>query len=306
MNRRRFIARTGALAAGAVLGTALAPRALRAAGCGALPAGVQLYTVRDQLQRDLRGTLAKLHDIGIVEGELYNLNGPENTTLFGLPLKELKQAFDANGIRVPISHIGGALTNTAAIADIARSLDIGMLIVALPDIFSGQRDGKFAMVPAESRAQLDELATRLDRAGREYRSHGLRFGYHNHYVEFTEVEGVVPYDYLMSHTDPDLVQIELDLGWLAYAGVDPVTYIERYAGRVVSCHLKDFAPKIATDVPQRKLVPPGSGSIDFAAVLAAMRAAKVAHGFIEIDVSDDPLAGVRSGHEHLERLQGCA
>jgi sugar phosphate isomerase/epimerase len=305
MNRRRFIYRTGTLAAGAVLGTAFAPRALRAAGCTALPAGVQLYTVRDALQRDPRGTLAKLHDIGIVEGELYGLNGPESATLFGLPAEELKAAFDENGIRVPISHIGGALTNTAAISDIARALGVGMLIVALPNEFSGQRNGKFAMVPAESRAQLDQLATRLNHVGREYRSQGLRFGYHNHYPEFIEVDGVVPYDYLMSHTDPDLVQIELDLGWLAYAGVDPVTYIKRYAGRVVSCHLKDFAPKIATDVPQRKLVPPGSGSIDFAAVLDAMRAAKVAHGFIEIDVSDDPLAGVRRGHEHLQRLQGC-
>jgi sugar phosphate isomerase/epimerase len=306
MNRRRFLSRTGAVAAGSLLGSALGPRALRAAGCSALPAGVQLYTVRDLLQRDPRGTLTKLHDIGIVEGELWGLNGPDGSTLFGLSAKELKQALDANGIEVPISHVGGALTNTAAISEIARTLGIGMLILALPNEFSGQRDGKFAMVPAQSRAQLDRLAARLNDVGREYRSQGLRFGYHNHYPEFIEVDGVVPYDYLMSHTDPDLVQIELDLGWLAYAGVDPVTYIERYAGRVVSCHLKDFAPKIATDVPQRKLVPPGSGTIDFAAVLKAMRAAKVAHGFIEVDVSDDSLAAVRSGYEHLRRLQGCA
>jgi sugar phosphate isomerase/epimerase len=301
MNRRDFIAHTAVLAAG----VALATRGARAA-CSALPSGVQLYTVRDLLQKDLRGTLAKLHEIGIVEGELYGLNGPENASLFGLTAKELKQAFDASGIKVPMSHIGGALTNTAAIAEIARALGVSTLIVALPSEFSAQRDGRFTMVPAESRAQLDQLATRLNHVGREYKSQGLTFGYHNHWVEFVEVEGVMPYDYLMSHTDADLVKIELDLGWLAYAKVDPVQYIRKYGGRVISCHLKDFDAKIATDVPARKLVPPGAGAVDFAAVLAAMRAAKVAHGFIEIDVSDDALAGVRRGHEHLQHLQGCA
>ena len=302
MNRRDFIAHTGMFAAGA----ALAPRGLHAASCASMPAGVQLYTVRDALQRDPRGTLAKLHDIGIVEAELYGLRGPESATLFGLAAKDLKQAFDANGIKVPISHIDGALTNTGAIAAIARTLGIGMVVVALPSEFSGEVNGRPGRVPAKSRAQLDQLAARLNKVGREYRSEGLRFGYHNHDIEFIEVEGVVPYDYLMSHTDPDLVQIELDLGWLAYAGMDPVQYIERYAGRVVSCHLKDFAPSISTDVPARKLVPPGSGTIDFKAVLAALRKANVAHGFIEIDVSDDPLEGVRRGHEHLQHLQGCA
>ncbi len=301
MNRRDFIARTTALAAGA----ALASHGARAA-CSALPAGVQLYTVRDLLQKDPRGTLAALKTIGLVEGELYGLNGPENGSLFGLTAKELKQAFDASGIKVTMSHIGGALTNTGAIAESARALGVSTVIVALPNEFSAQRDGRFTMVPAASRSQLDQLATRLNQVGREYRSEGLTFGYHNHWVEFVEVEGVLPYDYLMSHTDPDLVKIELDLGWLAYAKVDPVQYIKKYSGRVISCHLKDFDAKIASDVPQRKLVPPGAGAIDFAAALAAMRDAKVAHGFIEIDVSDDALTGVRRGHEHLQHLQGCA
>ena len=165
MNRRDFLAHTTMLTAGA----ALAPGALHAA-CTAPPAGVQLYTVRDLLQKDPRGTLAALHKIGIVEGELYGLNGPENASLFGLTAKELKSAFDANGIKVTMSHIGGALTNTAAIAEIARALGVNTLIVALPSEFSAQRDGRFTMVPAESRAQLDQLATRLNHVGREYPS----------------------------------------------------------------------------------------------------------------------------------------
>ena len=304
MNRRHFLTRNGALAATALC-SELTLRASVAAECTP-PSGVQLYTIRDLLQSDPRAALAALRDMGIVEGELYGLNGAENATLFGLPARELKTLCDANGIRVPLSHVGGALTNTAEIAAIARALGVGTLVVALPNEFSGQRDGRFTMIPAESRAQLDQLAEKLNRAGREYREHGLTFGYHNHHIEFMPVEGIVPYDYLMSHTDPALVKIELDLGWLAYAGQDPVAFIQRHAGRVIACHMKDYDAGIATDVPQRKLVEPGAGSIDFSSVLGAMRTANVAHGFIEIDVSDDPLGAVRRGSEHLQLLQAGA
>lgn len=303
MNRRNFIARGAALAASSVVGTGeLRSQPARTRACGGPPSGVQLFTVREALARDVRGALRSLKEIGIVEAELFGLNGPENATLFGLPASDLKRAFDDNGIRVPISHIGGNLTNSAAIADIAKTLGLEAVCVALPSEFSGPG----GMVPAKDRAQLDALAQKLLRVGREYRDRGLTFGYHNHHIEFTKVDGVVPYDYLMSNTDPALVKIELDIGWLATAGVDPVTYLRRHSGRVIACHLKDYNPRVATDVPQRKLVPPGAGSIDFAAVLAAMRETGVQHGFIEVDVSDDALGDVRRGHGHLQMLKGCA
>lgn len=305
MNRRHFLMRTGALAAGSLVGLDLASQPARGNACGPAPA-VQLYTVREALARDPRATLASLREIGIVEAELWGLSGPESATLLGLSASELKRVLDGNGIRVPISHVGGALTNTAAIGEIAHTLGLEMLCVALPNEFSGQRDGRFTMLPATGRAQLDALVEKLDRAGREYRAQGITFGYHNHHIEFTPVDGIVPFDYLMANTDPALVKIELDLGWLALAGVDPVAYLRRHAGRVIACHLKDYDPAIATDVPQRKLVEPGAGTIDFAAVVAAMNDTGVAHGFIEIDVADDPMGAVRRGHAHLQGLKGCA
>lgn len=308
MNRRSFLRQGTALAAASIACTGplrlAAQRARR--GCSGPAPAVQLYTVRDALGRDVRAALRELHDIGIVEAELYGLNGPENATLFGMPTPGLKRAFDDADIRVPMAHVGGNLENTAAIAEIARALGVEAVCVALPSEFSGTVDGRFAMVPAKSRAQLDALAEKLNRVGREYRDRGLTFGYHNHHIEFTPVDGVVPYDYLMSNTDAALVKIELDVGWLAAAGVDPVVYLRRHSGRVIACHLKDYDASIATDVPQRKLVPPGSGTIDFAAVLAAMNETGVTHGFIEVDVSDDPLGDVRRGHAHLEMLKGCA
>ncbi len=310
MNRRGFLTKGSVVAASSLVGTSafelLSQPAARADGCAGPPAGVQLYTIRDALGRDPRAALGSLREIGIAEAELFGLNGPENATLFGLNARDLKRALDDNGIRLPISHIGGALTNTAAIGEIARAVGAEAVVVALPSEFSGTVDGRFAMVPAAGRSQLDGLVEKLNRVGREYRNQGLAFGYHNHHIEFTRVDGVVPYDYLMSNTDPDLVKIELDVGWLAAAGVDPVAYLRRHAGRVIACHLKDYDPALAADIPQRKLVAPGAGTIDFAAVLAAMRDTGVSHGFIEVDVSDDPLGDVRRGHAHLETLKGCA
>jgi sugar phosphate isomerase/epimerase len=306
MNRRGFLKRSGALAASSLVGLDLLAQPARADGCGGPPAGVQLFTVRDALGRDAAGALRQLREIGIAEAELYGLNGAANATLFGMPAADFKRACDANGIRLPATHIGGDLTNHGEIADIARSLGVESVVVALPSEFASQVDGRFAMVPAKSRAQLDALAEKLNRAGREYRSRGLTFGYHNHHIEFMPVEGVVPYDYLMSNTDASLVKIELDIGWLATAGVDPVAYLRRHAGRVISCHLKDYNASIVSDVPQRRVVAPGAGTVDFAAVLAAMSATGVAHGYIEVDVSDDPFGDVRRGHAHLQQLKGCA
>lgn len=303
MKRRRFLAQS--LIAACAARTPLALAQSRSAGCAPPPAGVQLFTVRDLLQQDVRATLAALREIGIEEAELYGLSG-SGAEVLGMPAAELQRVLAASGIAVPVAHIDGSLEGTAGIAETAKALGIGTLVVALPSEFSGMRDGRFQMVPAQSKAQLDALAAKLERAGREYGSHGLGFGYHNHHVEFVPVEGVVPFDYLASRTDPELVKLELDLGWIALAGADPVEYLRRHAGRVIACHMKDYDAAIDTDVPQRKLVAPGAGSIDFSAVLAAMLETGVPHAFVEIDVSDDPLGAVRRGHRHLQSLKGCA
>jgi sugar phosphate isomerase/epimerase len=89
--------------------------------------------------------------------------------------------------------------------------------------------------------------------------------------------------------------------------------MERYRGRVVACHLKDYlgnTPPAGEQTDnvgalQARLVEPGAGTVDFARVLDAMRATGVRHGFVEIDVSADPLRAVARGHAHLRGLQGC-
>lgn len=306
MKRRELLGgAAGVLAARALPVAFMVSSAARAQRCGNRPAGVQLFTVRDPLQRDARGTLAALRDIGIEEAEGFGLDSVDAAGLFGLPLAELKKTLGDLGMHMPTAHIGGALTSNDAAARAANALGIQTLIVALPTEFSGPS----GMVGARSIEQLDRLAERLTAAARELRTHGVRFGYHNHHVEFLEVDGEVPFDYLMANTDPELVQIELDLGWLAVAGVDAHEVLRRYRGRVLACHLKDYAPERGrvpdgSAVPlQRQLVEPGAGMLDWQALLDTMSATGVRHGYIEIDVTDDPLGAVERGHAHLTSLR---
>jgi sugar phosphate isomerase/epimerase len=299
MNRRDFIARSGAVAA-SVVASGQNARTAVAVECNP-PLGVQLFTIRDELQRDLRATLARLRGIGFTQAELYGLSGRENR-LFGLTAAELKTAFAANALSVELAHVDGSLTNTAAIADFAAELGVTTAIVGLPAEFGAARNGRLSVAAAKGRAQLDALAEKLERTALDYRARGIQFGYHNHDVELLEVDGIVPLDYLMGRTNADLVKMELDLGWLALAGANPAEYVRHYSGRVIACHMKDHDARIASDVPERKLVEPGAGAIDFGEVIAAMRSAKVEHAFIEIDVSADPLAAVARGYRHLQTL----
>jgi sugar phosphate isomerase/epimerase len=303
MNRRDF---AGQLSAAAAATAFAAFDRARAADCAMPVPGVQLWTVRDALADDPRGTIAMLGAIGIVETEMFGLSGGENARPHGMPAGELKKLLDDHGMRAPFAQIGGELTNIAANAELAHELDVETLIVGMPAELSTTRDGRFTRIRAQSRAQLDRLAERLDEAARTYRGFGLGFGYHNHDVDFLPVEGVVPFDYLMERTDPTVVKLELDVGWLAVAGVDPAAYVRRHAGRVLACHMKDYDRAIVADIPDRKLVEPGAGTVDFAAVVEAMRETNVAHAFIEVDYADDPFGAVERGLRHLERVGACA
>src|SRR5690606_171177 len=147
-------------------------------------------------------------------------------------------------------------------------------------------DGRFELVGARSLEQLDGLAERLNRAGRAFSDQGLTFGYHNHHVEFRRVGDEVAFDCLWARTDHDVVKIELDVGWAAFAGADVVEILSRYARRVVAFHLKDVAATAAASAAaQEAFVEPGAGVVDFAAILARGAAIGVAHGFIEIDIA---------------------
>ena len=113
----------------------------------------------------------------------------------------------------------------------------------------------------------------------------MKIAYHNHNFEFDTVDGIVPYDMLLEQTEPELVDMELDLFWIAYAGVDPLSYIKDYAGRFSMLHVKDLTA-------ERKMAAVGEGTIDFEAIFALADTGGFKHHFVEHDNPVDAFESV--------------
>src|SRR5207245_1055857 len=138
-----------------------------------------------------------------------------------------------------------------------------------------------AWIPAEARRPLDDykrIAESFNHAGAEARAAGRQFAYHNHDFEFVPLEGRLPYDVLLAETDPQLVQLEIDLYWITKGGQDPLAYFARWPGRVPLVHVKDSAGP-----PEHRLLDVGAGAIERIPLPDLCRAA-AAMGLAAIDL----------------------
>ncbi len=290
MNRRELL--LAAMAAGAV---PFASRAAAAPGPRIPRPGIQLYTVRNEMKNDFRGTLAALARMGYAEVEFAGYYDRKPAEVKAL-LQELK-------LQAPSAHIGEALFGADAQRTIDDALTVGHRYLVCP------------WVPKEQWADLDAWKRRVDtfnKAGELCRKAGLVFAYHNHHFEFATVNGQRPYDILLAGCDPKLVQMELDLYWAAAARQDPLALMRKHPGRFPLVHLKQLnaLPKIlsGTDLltmdmedAHRTMADVGPGLIDFAALLADPAAAGIQHFFVEHDA---PKNALESAANSLRFVQG--
>jgi sugar phosphate isomerase/epimerase len=281
----------------------------------ALKLGAQLFTVRSLLRDDPKGTLAALSKIGFAEVEMFGFGGSSNfisDPLFGLTLPEFKRVLADLGLAVPTLHFSATDDGVAQVAQTALELGAHHLIQAMAPEFQQHTADGLVISGIKDVAQVHQLADKLNHLGEICKRSGIGFAYHNHHMEFVSLGDVRAYDILLARTDPGLVQMELDIGWAAVAGVDGAQYLDRYPARFIACHLKDLNPQLPaapasarSPIPQMtQLVPPGEGTIDFPKVLAAMHRAKVRHGYIEVDLPvGDPMDNCRRGYNYLASLQ---
>jgi len=203
-----------------------------------LRVALELYTVRDETRRDFAGTLRRVAEIGY--------EGVEFAGYGGLSAQEMAALLAETGLLVAGTHLGlDALEDAQLDASMRYCQDINCSCIVLPSL------GNEGRTPEGIRA----LAPRLNEIGRRCQEQGITFGYHNHDFEFTRFDGVYLIDYLLQATDASLVKIELDVYWVAYAGVDPVTYLEALGDRVALIHLKDMAA-------DRSMTEVGKGLLD--------------------------------------------
>lgn len=272
-----------ALAAG-VAGGALLPgmaSALTSEGPPRLDRlGLQLYTVRAALAKDLEGTIAAVAAAGITELEFAGYYSKDAAWWKALMAR--------HGLTAPATHEALPATDDGWGAIFDRAHAMGHAMVIVPFVGNEYRG---------SRAAWQRLAARLTTGAQRAKAAGLRFGYHNHDFEFAPVEGTTGFDILTTETDPTLVALELDLYWAVKAGQDPLALFARWPGRIHCCHVKDAGP-----APERQMRDVGAGTIDFRTLLARGRAAGLQHWFIEHDNPADPLASVRASAAHLATL----
>jgi sugar phosphate isomerase/epimerase len=242
--------------------------------------GVQLYTVRDRMAKDFEGTLAQVATIGYREVEFVGY--------FGKDPREVRATLDRHGLAAPAAHIG--LTPP----DQWRAALDGAHVV-------GHRYLVVAWIPPEARRTLEDYkraAESFNRAGAEAKAAGIQFAYHNHDFEFERLDRRLPYDVLLAETDPQLVQLEMDLYWITKGGQDPLAYFARYPGRFPMVHVKD-----SMGPPEHKMVDVGAGTIGWGKIFARREQGGIRHFFVEHDQPPDPFGSIRASYEYLKRLE---
>lgn len=309
MNRREYLKL--ALAAGACLAApALAFGGTRKSIVDNL--GIQIFTVRELMKTDPLGTLTALSKIGYREIEMVGFGGSIflEDPLYGYTAAEFRQILSDLGMRAPSTQFSSRAENLAEIADAAQEIGVEYMVMGMARDFLEVTPEGPRVYGVKDLDQVKRIADRLNEVGEAFKSAGAVFAYHNHHMEFATVDGQVAYDVLLANTDPELVRMEMDIGWSNVAGVTGYEYLDKFPARYIACHLKDFdaalpkaEPSARSPIPEMtQLVPPGQGTIDFAPVLAAMDRNGIKHGFVEIDLPEDALAEARSGYEHLRSL----
>lgn len=255
-----------------------------------LPLGVQLYTVAEAARTDLDAAFARLARIGYRTVELAGFVGKSPA--------ELRDAAGRAGLKIDCCHVpaaagpgdislSGDLSRLAADLKILGIERIVMPIFALPasaEPFSPPENfisyiGRMARLFSaddwkRNAAFLNEKAAIL-------RREGIALGYHNHNPEFAPVEKGTGLDILMKETDPAIF-FEMDAGWVAAAGIDPIGLLKRYPGRFRMMHVKDI--KVSTQsnfILQQDPTEVGSGQIDWKKLLPAAYKAGVRHFYVE-------------------------
>ncbi|WP_077924433.1 sugar phosphate isomerase/epimerase [Spirosoma sp. 209] len=250
--------------------------------------GLQLYTLRNELGKDVEGTLKKVADIGYREVETFGYAGGK---FFGKTPAEFKTLLTSLNLTSPSGHY--MPNNLKKDWNVAVEHAAGI----------GQKYMMCAFLFPQDRKTIDDykkLCDTLNTAGEVCQKAGIQFGYHNHDFEFETLDGQVPYQVMLSGTDPKLVKMELDLYWAIRAGQDPVELFRKNPGRFPLVHLKDIAK-----TEKREFAEVGTGSVDFQRILDAHKTAGIQHYFVEQDavVKGSPLEAIAISYQNVQKLR---
>lgn len=280
LNRRDFFKSTAAIAFGSGISSTL----ISCSGNKLDAFGLQLYSVKELMQKDPKDTLKQLASFGYKQIESF---GGASGMCFGMKPAEFRSYLQDLNL-TPVSSHFGLNDPLEATIDVAKTVGMQYLVVPyIPDELQGKADN------------YKKVAEQLNQMGEVCQKAGLGFGYHNHAFEFKEVDGQLPYDILLKNTDPKLVKMEMDIYWVVAGGHDPIQYIGQYPGRFEMCHIKDMGKtgkKDSTEV--------GNGSIDFVPILQKAEKAGMKYYFVEQEYFTKPhLQSMKESAQYLAKIK---
>lgn len=251
-SRRDFIKTSGTFA----LGTYLLPQGMKS---NTKDVGVQLYSVRKEMLADATGTLKQLAKIGYKQLESAK---SEKGNYYGLKPKEIKKIAGDLGMTVRSGHVHIDKDWQKSVDEAAEAGQSYLICSSMPS--HGQTIENY-----------QKTADTFNKAAEDCEKQKLIFGYHNHEEEFEKVNGQVLYDILLDRTDPNLVKMEMDLGWLIVTGNDPDKYFTKYPNRFPLWHLKDM------DLTKKQSTEFGKGGVDIKKLVASGKKAGMKYFFVE-------------------------
>ena len=280
-----------------------------------LPVGLQLYTLGEAPYRNLDGTLQTLARIGY--------RTVESVGLMKRTAAEFNAALDRAGLSCPSAHVplqadpGGGPTLAGDVGRLAADMHrVGVKYVVVPIFpvprgFGGPRqgeDGLQFLSRAGRQMTADDwrrMAAQLNEKGAALKREGLKLAYHNHNVEFAKHGSKTAYELLLANTDPDLVWFEMDVGWVAAAGVDPIHLLRAHRHRFRLMHVNDLkASTVPNNTFRMDPADVGSGTLDWKRILPVGYEVGVRCYYVE---QEPPFAGprmdaARADYEYLARL----
>lgn len=261
LSRRQMLGSSVALGVSTLIAPTIAPAAT---GPKKQVPGIQLYTVRASMATDVPGTLRAIAGIGYREVEFagYGDHSPQ----------QVRDLLDDLNLKSPSSHVDAVTIRDDPLSLIEMATALGNDYLTI------------AWLNPDDRQSLDDYkrwAETFNHAGEVCRENGIRLAYHNHDFEFLSIDGQVPFDILLSETDPALVDFELDMFWVRKGGQDIVNILNRAPGRFTMAHIKDMDE-------QGNIVEVGTGVIDFESILGNEAASGLRHLFVEHDQPSDP------------------
>lgn len=251
MTLHKNVSRRSFLAAAAAAPLLAAPQSKR------VPVGLELYSVRGEMQKDLKATVTAVAKMGYEVVEFY---GPYFSWTLD-QAKEYRKLLDDLGIKCSSTHNSGMGSFTGD--GIAKAIELNKIL-----------GSKYIIMASAGRVEpgLDgwkKVADTVTAATEKFRAAGLKAGFHNHKLEFVAVNGKTPMEVLADNTPKDFA-LQLDLGTCVEAGVDPVAWINSHPGRITSLHLKEWASGAGPDKGYRALT--GEGDVPWKKVFEAAEA----------------------------------